>query len=98
MPRKPRTMDRRRFVTIVAMGGAAVVAAPLSVVGAAPPPSAARPRAGARPAASPAVRRELASQERSLAETLKVIRSYELPPGSPMAFAFAPLRGGRKER
>ena len=74
------------------------MAAPLGVADAASPPSTARARPGARRDASPAVRKEIANQERSLAATLATIRNYELPPGSPMAFAFTPLRSRRKER
>jgi hypothetical protein len=84
-------MKRRRFVTLVAMSGAALITSPLSRAAAA----VARvktPEAGPRHAASPAIRKEIASQEKALADQLKVIRSYELPPGSPMAFVFKPLR------
>ena len=98
MPKMPSTMDRRRFVKLVAMGGAAAMAAPLGVAGAASPPSAAKRRAGVTREAPASVRKEIASQERSLATTLATIRNYELPPGSPMAFVFAPLRSRRKER
>ena len=92
-------MDRRRFVKLVAMGGAAAIAAPLSAAGAAAPPSAAKSRVALRrEPAPPAIQKELANQEHSLAVTLKTIRNYELPPGSPMAFVFTPLRSRRKGR
>ncbi len=97
MPPFPRTMKRRRFVTLVAMGGAALVAAPLSgVAETATRPAA--PEASRRRAPSQAVRREIATQEKSLSGQLKVIRDYELPPGSPMAFVFKPLRARRGTR
>jgi hypothetical protein len=98
MPKKPRTMDRRRFVKLVALGGAAAMAAPLGVADAASPPSSGWAQPGARRDASPGVRKEVASQEHSLAAMLATIRNYELPPGSPMAFVFTPLRSRRKER
>jgi hypothetical protein len=101
MPEKPRTMNRRRFVTLAALGGAAALAAPLGAARAAGAASAApgaKPRAAGRKEAAAAIRREIANQERSLAKTLATIRSYELPPGSPMAFVFAPLRSRRRGR
>jgi hypothetical protein len=73
----------------MAAGAAAVLtpsfgralAAPASKTGAAgkaPPP---KPM-------TPVVRAELASQKKSLEDTLRVIREYRLPPGSPPAFVF----------
>jgi hypothetical protein len=97
MKKEPRTMERRRFVKLVALSGAAVLAAPLSGAPAAPARSVTHaPEAGQR-ALTPAVRKEIANQERSLAKTLATIRKFDLPPGSPMAFVFTPLLV-RKER
>ena len=103
MPESPRRMMRRRFVTLVAMGGAALVTAPLSraaraAARAKAPVGAKAPESAARRAPTPAVRKEILSQEKSLAGQLKVIRDYELPPGSPMAFVFKPLRARRGTR
>ena len=97
MLRSPRTMKRRRFVTLVALSGAALVAAPLSRAARAVTPAAA-PGSAKRRAPAPAVQKEIANQEKSLAGQLKIIRDYELPPGSPMAFAFKPLRARREPR
>ncbi len=94
MPQSPRRMKRRRFVTLIAMSGAALVTAPLSRAARAAA-RAATPDSARRRAPTPAVRKEISSQEKSLAGQLKVIRDYELPPGSPMAFAFKPLRARR---
>lgn len=98
MTKKPRTMRRRRFVTLVAMSGAAALTAPLSRLAAAPAPArrAGRPR-GARRPLTPAIHKELANQEKTLTQQLDVIRKFELPPGSPLAFVFRPLRA-RKGR
>lgn len=95
MPKPSRPMNRRRFVTLVALSGAAALTAPLSRA-AAPGPRAAgmRASAGRRPL-TPAMRREIASQEKSLAGQLETIRGFQLPPGSPMAFVFTPLRARR---
>jgi hypothetical protein len=86
-------MKRRRFVTLVALSGAALVAAPLSRASAAL--SRAVAPAPARRPPTPAIRREIVNQEKSLGEQLQTIRKFELPPGSPMAFVFRPLRSRR---
>ena len=92
MPQLSRRMKRRRFVTLVAMSSAALLTSPLSRAAAAV--TRATAPAGRR-AASPAIRKEIANQEKSLADQLKTIRGYTLPPGSPMAFVFKPLRAQR---
>lgn len=97
MPKPPRRMKRRRFVTLVAMSGAALIASPLSRAAEAVTRAVA-PASSRRRAASPAIRKEISSQEKSLSDQLKVIRDYELPPGSPMAFVFKPLRARREPR
>jgi hypothetical protein len=40
------------------------------------------------PAMTAATRKEIASQKKSVADMLKVIRAYKLPPGSRPAFLF----------
>jgi hypothetical protein len=97
MKKSPRTMKRRRFVTLLALGGGALVSAPLSRA------ASALTRAGTREPArrrapSAAVKREIETQEKSLAEQLKTLRAYELPPGSPMAFSFRALKAKRGVR
>ena len=94
--KKSSAMERRRFIQLVAASGAAVLAAPL----ARPARAAARRGAAAEPARRPAtvaMRNEIVSQKKSLADALKVVRSYDLPPGSPPAFVFRAVRakGGR---
>lgn len=96
MEPSPRRMKRRHFVTLVAMSGAALLTSPLSRAMAAVE-RAKKPIPGRR-AASPAVRKEIRNQEKSLADQLKVIRGYPMPPGSPMAFAFQPRVVERKRR
>jgi len=88
-------MKRRRFVTLAALSGAALLTSPLSRAMAAVE-RARSPVEGRRRAASPAIRKEIATQEKSLRDQLKVIRGYDLPPGSPMAFAFEPRIAARK--
>jgi hypothetical protein len=97
MPKSPRTMKRRRFVTLVALSGAALVTAPLSRAAKAAARTVA-PESSRRRAPTLAIRKEIANQEKSLAGQLKVVRDYPLPPGSPMAFVFKPLRARREPR
>jgi hypothetical protein len=89
-------MKRRRFVTLVAMSGLALLTSPLSRAMAAV--ERARVTKPARRAPSPEIRKEIASQEKSLAGQLKTIREYRLPPGSPMAFVFVPEAPAKRKR
>ena len=93
MQKPQSTMKRRHFVTLVALSGAALVTAPLSRAAAATRKVASQSERRRTPSA--AIRREIANQEKGLADQLKVIREFELPPGSAMAFAFKPLRARR---
>jgi len=92
--RKP-PMDRRRFIHVLAASGAAILAGGLPRAGAAArkaaPPRAAKPF----PAS---MERELRNQEKSIADALKVIRAYELPPGSEPATVFRAMRARRGGR
>lgn len=89
--KKPETMERRRFVKLLAASSAALLAAPLAKAAPAPgrKPAVAR---GASRQPSAATRKEIESQKRSLMDALKVVRDYDLPPGSPPAFVFRALR------
>jgi hypothetical protein len=42
--------------------------------------------------------REIRNQERQVAEMLKVVRAYDLPPGSDPAFTFRAIRARRGGR
>lgn len=85
-------MRRRRFVKLMAAGAAAMFAQPLAGRGLAAPK---RPGPAEPSPASGAVRREIASQKKSVADTLRAIRAFKLPPGSPPAYVFrARKRGG----
>jgi hypothetical protein len=95
MPKPLRKMKRRRFVSLVALSGAALAAAPLSRASAALSRAVVKAKAKAVRPPAPAIQREIQNQEKSLAGQLQTIRSYELPPGSPMAFVFKPLRARR---
>ena len=98
--REASSMGRRRFMHVLAVGGAAVLAGGVPSTSAASPkaepPKAAAPK-GAKPV-SPAMQKELRSQEKSLADVLKVIRDYDLPPGSEPATVFRAMRARRGMR
>ena len=79
-------MRRRRFVKLMAASAAAILAQPIQESLAAPAKRAAG--ATAAHALPPALRKEIANQKKSVADTLRAIRAYELPPGSPPAFVF----------
>ena len=44
------------------------------------------------------MQKEIRNQERSVADMMKVIRAYELPPGSDPAFTFRAMRARRGGR
>ncbi|HKW50729.1 MAG TPA: hypothetical protein VJQ53_03260 [Candidatus Eisenbacteria bacterium] len=95
-----RRMDRRRFVRLLAAGAAAAAAAPLGAARAAKPRAAANPdKSGPthRPVTA-VMRKELEVQKKSVADMLKVVRGYKLPPGSPPASIFHAMRAVRRER
>lgn len=77
-------MRRRRFMKLMAATAGAVLAQPVGRAFAAT----SRPAIPEAPPVSAATRKELASQKKSVADMLKVIRSYQLPPGSRLAFVF----------
>lgn len=88
---EPARIGRRRFVRLAAVAAAA---AAMNPVAAGPAPAAeTRPgKARARERAlTPAVRAEIANQKKQLDATLDVIRSYDLPAGSPPAMIFRPI-------
>ena len=90
--------SRREFLRLVAAGSAA------AITGAAPRVARAAARAAkasaaktAAPAARPApVRAEIDRQKKLTADALRTIHKFELPAGSPLAFAFRPLRASKK--
>lgn len=74
---------------LMAASAAVVLAQPLEGALAAAPRRSALPGsdADARPL-SAAMRKEIANQKKSVADALRVIRAYDLPPGSRPAFVF----------
>jgi hypothetical protein len=93
-------MDRRRFVRLLAVGAAAAAAAPLGAARAAAPGAAAEPGKGTsqhRPLTA-AMKKEIETQKKSIADSLKILRTYELPAGSPPTTVFRAMRAARRER
>lgn len=100
--------SRRQFLKLVAAGSAAAITgATHRSVAAAAVKTAARRAARLPSTASPSgvapagsVRAEIAKQRAQAAKSLKAIRDYPLPTGSPMALMFKPMRPqrGRKAR
>jgi hypothetical protein len=99
-PKRAPKLSRRRFVTLLAAGSAAALAAPVAALAASTAPAKAvahaktspPPSAAPAPPGNAALRAEVEKQKKALADQLKVIRDYHLPPGSNMAFVFQPVR------
>lgn len=107
-------LSRRRFVTMVAAGSAAVIANPLAAAtGAAParrtpigkPPMKPKvPAAPVAPVPAPGTelgeldRKELERQKQSTLDTLATIRKHAMPAGTELGFVFRPLKPSRKGR
>lgn len=105
-------LSRRRFVTMVAAGSAAVIASPLAAAESAAP---ARRTPIAKPPMRPKVpsapiapvpnagldevsQKELERQKQSTLDTLATIRKHAMPAGTELGFVFRPLRPSRKGR
>jgi hypothetical protein len=89
-------LSRRRFVTLLAAGSAALIA-PGGAIAAAPAAARrpARPAATASAGLSQADRKELIRQQAAARATVEVIRKHPMPPGTEMASIFKPLRSRR---
>jgi hypothetical protein len=91
--KKSTVLTRRRFVTLVAAGSAALLASPALAATA----KHGAPAGRATPASlGPADRKEFLRQRASTNDTLKTIRGHAMGPGTEMAGVFHPLRGKKK--
>ena len=100
--------SRREFLKLVAAGSAAALTTRARTAAASAKRAARHAMAGPAPAdttppkpavaaIAPAIREEIEKQKKSTAGTLKTLRDYDLPAGSPMAFSFAALKPRRAE-
>jgi hypothetical protein len=91
---KGSPLTRRRFVTMVAAGSAALIAAPAYAATATRP---ARGHAGATAATmTEPERKEFERQRRATLDTLAVLRKHAMGPGTEMASVFRPLKSTRR--
>jgi hypothetical protein len=97
-----RPITRRSFVTLVAAGGAALLAQPGLAAGRTRRSrrrSAPAPKPPAPPPPPSAAQKEFDRQRTGTLTTLKTIREFALPPGGDLPVVFRPLRvrtpGGR---
>lgn len=88
--------SRRAFLKLVAAGSAAWVTGAVAPLASAAARPAKRARTTATAAASPAMKREIASQKAYVARALRVIRDHVLPVGSDPAFTFRAVRPRRR--
>jgi hypothetical protein len=101
--------SRREFLRLIATGAAAAVAAPAGALAAEtrkkpaakkraakPPVKTEGPKPHVSPSGHVAEAAEIEKQKVWLAEALKVLREYPLPPGSEMGFSFRPLASRRR--
>lgn len=95
-----RNVSRRRFVTLVAAGSAALVAAPALAAPAVrrAPKTASKGKAAAHTAPAPDATRAIARAREATRATVATIRAHRLPPGGDLSVVFVPLRNDRKGR
>ena len=94
-------LSRRRFVTMVAAGSAALLAAPAGAAERTRNKRTSTPSPKPAPPAPPApskFEKELARQRASTLATLKLVRDYPLPPGGDLPVVFRPQRTRTKGR
>ena len=98
MSAERQAMNRRHFIHVLAASGAALIASnlPGAKAMAAPAPKAAPRRPSKQLTAT--MQRELRIQEKAVADMLKVVRGYDLPPGSDPALTFRAMRSRRRAR
>ncbi len=94
-------LSRRRFVSLLAVSSAAVIADPAAaakVVPATRRKPVAGPTAKPLPAVGAADQKEFERQRANTLGALKVIRAYKLPPGGDLPVVFRPLPNPRRSR
>jgi hypothetical protein len=99
-PAAARALSRRRFVTMLAAGTAALAASPALAAKAATAPAKkpATPPASKSAASAAALQKEFDRQRAGTLDTVKTLREFPLLPGGDLPVVFRPLRPVRKER
>jgi hypothetical protein len=87
-------IPRRRFVKLLAASAASLAMTSDPARAAAKTTERHRAATSAPPKSS-ALDKELRSERKSVADMLKVVRSYKLPAGSPPAMVFRPMKARR---
>jgi hypothetical protein len=95
------TATRRKFLRLLAAGSAATVIAPATTLARTRRRTAPKPALTPHPAAPPRVEptplaEEIQKQKGYVAEALKTVRGYSLPPGVEPAFVFRPMPARRR--
>lgn len=89
-------IHRRRFVKLLAASAASLAMAQDPARAVAKTTEHHRPTTGtAPPPKTTALEKELRSEKKSVADMVKVVRSYKLPAGSPPAMVFRPMKARR---
>ena len=98
-------LSRRKFVTMIAAGSAALLAQPLASLAATKRKAAHKAgtaaghaKTGASMPAASKNEKEFLRQRASTLDTLKVIRAHKLPAGTEPAFVFRVMKPSHKER
>jgi len=86
------SMDRRRFVKLVAAGAALAATSRLKAAEAAETRERAEPKPSSKRSMTAAMKKEIENQKKSVADMLKIVRDYELPAGSPPATVFRAMK------
>jgi hypothetical protein len=92
------SMDRRKFVRLLAAGAAVAATMPVAGAGAEEAASSAPKKAPAHRAPTAAMQKEIQSQRKSVADMLKVVREFQLPAGSPPATIFRAMKAAGRTK
>ena len=99
-----RKSSRRKFLALLAAGTVAVATSPVSTIAATQKKPATTTRGRTKSTTAPVKARvtpfeaEIERQKKDVAKTLKLIRDYQLAPGTEPAFVFTPMKALAKRR
>ncbi len=92
------SMDRRKFVQLLAAGAAVAATMPVAGAGAEEAASGAPKKAATHGTPTAAMQKEIQSQKKSVADMLKVVREFKLPAGSPPAPVFRAMKAAGRTK